>query len=153
MINVEVKTGNIAGSGCAAIIDRTFLPGGEEELKAYEAADAVIRVEGPEWTEENKTKGAEFYRAVLSVLEEARDRGLKEIDITSAAAGESGSELFLAATQAMTAVKYHMTENELPETVRFICPREEVTNMYKTAYNYWLAIDHDSRMEVPHRHD
>ena len=152
MASIEIFTGNIADSACKAIIKNTCLPGGEEELAVLEQLEADFTADGPEWTEENIAKGKDLYDCYLAILSEAAARGTEEVDFAAIPAEECKSDLFGAATQAMRAIKEHQTGSDLPKVIRFVCRQDEVTNMYKTAYNYWLAIDHDSRMEVPH-HD
>ena len=96
---------------------------------------------------------SELYEKHLGILKEAAEKGEEEINIAGAEAGENRSKLFQTATQGLMAAKWHGNNYELPAVIRFVCGSEEAANMYKTAYNYWIADDHDKRMEVPHHHD
>ena len=153
MAKIEIFTGDIAESGVKAVIRNTCLPGGEEDQKALEAVQTDLFVEGPDWNKENRMRAAELYQCCLLLLSEAKEKGLEELNIAGLSSGEYRSELFQAASQELRAVKEHSMKEELPRVVRFVCGKDEIANMYKTAYNYWLADDHDTRMDVPHHHE
>ena len=152
-MNLDVIIGDIRESENAALIKNTVLEGGEEIAKTLEGFEPALSVEGPEWTKENASKTKELFAAARELFTEACEKQVETLDLAALPSGDSGSELFQAASDILRAYDAHIKENELPKQLRIICTDEYANKMYRMAFNYWFAIDHDSRLEVEHEHE
>ena len=152
-MNLDVIIGDIRNSENSAVIAGTVLEGGEEAAKALAGFEPAFSVDGPVWTKENGSRTKELYAAAASLFEKACKKQVKTLDLAALPSGDAGSELFQAASDILRAYNDHMRENEYPEKLTIVCTDEYGNKMYRMAYNYWFAVDHDTRLEVEHEHE
>ncbi len=152
-MNLDVIIGDIKEFENAAVITNTVLAGGEEAASALEGFEPEITAAGPVWKKENESRTKELYEAAKDIYEQASEKQIKVLDLAALPSGDAGSDLFQAATDILRAYDVHIKEHEYPKQLRIVCTDEYSNKMYRMAYNYWFAMDHDTRLEVEHEHE
>lgn len=97
------------------------------------AAGHVIHTVGPIWRGGNANEREILASCYISCLGIARDRRFRDIAFPAIATGIYGFPRAQAARVAVNTVRAHLAENDLPETVVFVCFDEPTIEAYRLA--------------------
>lgn len=96
-------------------------------------AGHVIHTVGPVWRGGDQNERDVLASCYRSCLDIARDQRVREIAFPAIATGVYGFPREAAARIAVESVRAHLAQNDMPETVSFVCFDEATVEAYRQA--------------------
>lgn len=96
-------------------------------------AGHVIHTVGPVWRGGDQNERDVLASCYRSCLDIARDQRVREIAFPAIATGVYGFPREAAARIAVESVRAHLAQNDMPETVSFVCFDEAIVEAYRRA--------------------